>query len=105
MFIRSAFWIGEPKAGQDDRLRALINDGLIPAMRKFPGVSAVRALWPKNREDNPPAVYCQVVVEYASAEGMQQMMESQARAALRPQILAAVGLFEGTLSHINYDVA
>jgi hypothetical protein len=105
MLIRSAFWIGEPKPTQADRLKALINEELIPAMRRFPGVSVVRALWPKDREDNSPGIYCQVIVEYASAEEMRQMMESQARADLRPQVIAAVGLFDGTLSHINYEVA
>jgi hypothetical protein len=105
MLIRSAFWIGQPKPQQGDRLKALINDELIPAMRQFPGVSAVRALWPKDREDNPPGIYCQVILEYASAEEMRHMMESKARADLRPQVIAAVGLFDGTLSHINYEVA
>ena len=31
-----------------------INGGLIPAMRKVPGVGAVYALWPREREDGPP---------------------------------------------------
>jgi len=103
--VRSAFWIGVPRAGQEAAFATAINDELVPAMRLFPGVSAVRALWPIAREADPPAIHCQVVVEYASLEDMETMMASEERAALRPRVQAAVAMFDGTISHIDYRSA
>lgn len=102
MVVRSAFWIGAPRAGQEEAFATAIDDELVPAMRRFPGVSAVRALWPMTREDSPPAIHCQVVVEFASIQDMERMLASSERAALRPRVKAAVALFDGTISHIDY---
>lgn len=81
-----------------------MND-IIPAMRRFPGVQAVHALWPQIHEDSPPAIHCQVIVEFASSEERDRMLSSAERLALRQKIIAAKQLFDGTLSHIEYDVA
>lgn len=102
MLVRSAFWIGQPHAGQESALRHAIDEAIIPAMRKFPGVSAVRALWPEATEDDPPRIWCQVIVEYASADDRARMMACPQRAELRPHIVAAKAMFDGTLSHIDY---
>lgn len=104
MWIRSAFWIGKPHAGQEAAFAQAINAELVPAMRRFPGVSAVRALWPRRREDDPPAIHCQVIVEFASKAELQRMLASEERAALRPRVIAAVQSFDGTISHIDYEV-
>lgn len=104
MWIRSAFWIGTPHTGREEAFVAAINDELVPAMRLFPGVSAVRALWPRRREDEPPAIHCQVIVEFASEAELQRMLASEERAALRPRVMAAVQLFNGSVSHIDYEV-
>jgi hypothetical protein len=103
MWIRSAFWIGVPHNGQDEAFAVAINDELVPAMRLFPGVSAVRALWPRRREDAPPAIHCQVIVEFGSDPDMQRMLASTERLALRPRVKAAVELFNGSISHIDYE--
>lgn len=105
MLIRTAFWIGEPKPGQKDALMAILNNELIPTMRGFPGVEAAKVLWPMEFEDGPPNVFCQVLIEYASEEGMQQMLACPGRVALRPRVVEAVSMFDGTVSHINYKVA
>lgn len=105
MLIRSAFWTGAPADGQEQAFSGLVNDELIPAMRLFPGVQAVHALWPQSREDDPPAIYCQVIVEFASPEDRDLMLSSFERTKLKPKVLAAKELFAGTLSHIEYSVA
>ena len=105
MWIRSAFWLGRPRAGQEEKLVMAINDALVPAMRRFPGVAAAHALWPRKREDGPPDIFCQVIVEFATAEDMALMLASDERAALRPRVIEAAGLFDGSLSHIDYQVA
>jgi antibiotic biosynthesis monooxygenase (ABM) superfamily enzyme len=103
MWIRSAFWIGRPHAGQDAAFATAIDDELVPAMRRFPGVQAVHALWPRRREDGPPAIHCQVIVQFAGDADMQVMLASAERAALRPRVKAAVALFDGAISHIDYE--
>ena len=104
MLIRSAFWIGKPQSGQVQAFRQLIVDELVPAMRDFPGVSNARSLWPEHFEDDPPQIHCQVIVEFADAAAKAAMMASAQRSALRPRVLAAIDLFDGQLSHIDYVV-
>ena len=104
MYIRSAFWIGRPRAGQEKAFMDGINLELVPAMRKFPGVRAVKALWPTQREDNPPDVALQILVEFDKREDAQLMLASAERLALRPRVKEVAGLFDGAMSHIEYDV-
>ena len=105
MLIRSAYWTGRPLAGREDRFRDMVTNELAPAMRQFPGVGSVRVLWPDEREDGAPAIWCQVLVEFADAAAKAAMMACPERAALRPRVLAAAELFEGGLAHIDFDVA
>ena len=105
MMIRTALWIGKAKLGQEGRLKAMLDEELIPAMRKFPGVANIKLMWARDFEDSPPEVFCQVLIEYASPEGMRQMLACSDRAALRPQVLEALGMFDGSVSHINYEVS
>lgn len=104
MWVRSAYWTGKPKAGQEDAFRVHLDGTLIPAMKLFPGVSDVKALWPQRFEDDAPALHCQVIVLFESEEAMQQMMASDERTALRPRVLEAVAMFDGKLSHIDHIV-
>ena len=104
MLFRSAYWIGQPVAGQEASFRSLVVDELVPAMRGFPGVSSVQSLWPERMEDDPPAIHCQVLVEFADAEAKAAMMACPERTALRPRVVAAAALFDGRLSHIDFTV-
>jgi len=104
MHIRSAFWIGRPKAGMNDAFRTLMDDTLIPAMCRFPGVRHARALWPTSREDNPPDIHCQILVEFDSRADVERMLACPERAALKPRVLEAIAMFNGGFSHIEYQV-
>jgi hypothetical protein len=104
MYIRSAFWMGRPKAGMEAQFRQLMDGTLIPAMQRFPGVRNARALWPATREDHPPDICCQVLVEFDSLAERDRMLASAERVALRPKVMEAIGLFEGGMSHIEYEV-
>ena len=105
MLIRSAFWTGRPRDGQEELFANLVQQEIIPAMRRFPGVQAVRFLWPEQADDHAPGLYCQLLVEFADAEAKRVMMSSAERAALRPRVQAAEALFDGKLSHIDYSVS
>lgn len=104
MRIRAAFWIGAAKAGDEANFRRGIDHELLPAMKTFPGVKDDKALWPQRLEDQPPNLACQVLVEFESRADVDCMLESQERRSLRPRVIAMRGIFEGSLSHIDYEV-
>ena len=103
MLIRSAYWLGAAKPGADASFREKMGE-VIAIMRGFPGVSEVRALWPITREDDPPEIFCQVVVAFEGQGGREQMMASDERKAARSHVLELVGMFDGRLSHIEFEV-
>lgn len=103
-WIRSAFWIGATKTGTEERFLQHMDKVLIPALRALPGVGQARALWPRLREDEPPAILCQVLVEFASRADVDRMLASPERASMRPMVLEAKAMFEGQFSHIEYEV-
>lgn len=104
MWMRSAYWVGAPKPGQEQSFRDQIDKVLLPRMQVFPGVQRVAALWPARSEDSPPIIACQVLVHFESREAADRMLASDARKALRPKVLEAVGMFDGTISHIEFEV-
>jgi hypothetical protein len=105
MWIRSAFWVGAPKAGAEAGWQQLVNDVLLPGLNALPGVKHARAMWPRKLEDSPPAIACQVLVEFACRGDMDRMLASDERKAMRPCVLEAMGLFDGGLSHIDFETA
>lgn len=84
--------------------RDQIDRVMVPAMSAFPGVRGVQALWPQQREADPPPIACQLLVRFDDKAGMERMLASAERVALRPQVLELVAQFDGTLAHIDYDV-
>lgn len=104
MWVRSAYWIGSIRSGREAEFAQLLDGELVPAMRRLPGVQDVWTLWPKRREDDPPDLACQVVVEFAHLDHLEQMLASSERQALRPQVLALREMFDGALSHIDFEV-
>ena len=103
MWIRSAFWVGRPKAGMEERFQTLMDTTLVPGLKALPGVRSVKALWPRLREDDPPAICCQVVVEFDTRADVDRMLASPARAAMRPGVIEAKSMFDGHLAHIDYE--
>ncbi|WP_077037303.1 hypothetical protein [Pelomonas sp. KK5] len=104
MWVRSAFWVGRPKAGQEKAFQARMDGALVPALGALPGVRSARALWPRVLEDGPPAIACQILVEFDTRADVDRMLASPERAALRPQVLEVKAMFEGSFSHIDYEV-
>ena len=104
MLIRSAFWIGRPRPGAEARFRDLLEGEVMPAMRALPGVSEAWTLWPREREDSPPDLACQILVLYENEAALERMLTSPERRALRDRVAELRGLFDGAMSHINYEV-
>ncbi len=104
MWIRSAFWLGKPKAGMEAQFQALMDNSIVPGLEALPGVRSARALWPKGREDNPPDICCQILVEFDTRAEVDRMLASPERGSMRPKVLEVKALFEGQFSHIDYEV-
>ena len=102
-WIRSAFWVGRPR--DVEAFRAAIEEDLVPSLRTLPGVLAADALWPRRLEDDPPAIHCQILVSFPSRDAVDRMLASPERAAMRDRVRALAATFDGTISHIDYEIA
>lgn len=104
MWIRSAFWVGRPRPETAPQFDRAVDTELVAALRTLPGVARVNALWPRRLEDNPPAgLYCQVIVEFSDFAALETMLASPERLALRDRVRAVAAMFDGTISHIDYE--
>ena len=103
-YIRSAFWIGTPVAGKEGQFQQAIENEVAPAFRKLPGVLAFKVLWTEKMEDSPPPIACQFLVEYADRADVAVMRASPERAAMGPRMKEIIGMFDGTVSHIEFAV-
>ncbi|MBA2933517.1 hypothetical protein HZF05_05345 [Sphingomonas sp. CGMCC 1.13654] len=103
-WVRSAFWVGRAKDGEEAHLRRAVDTDLVPRLRTFPGVHTVKALWPRSREDSPPDIFCQVIVEFDDRNGLDRMLASNERKATRPLVHDLASRFDGTISHIDFEV-
>jgi antibiotic biosynthesis monooxygenase (ABM) superfamily enzyme len=103
--IRSAFWCGNIKPGMEGAFQHTMDSVLIPLLRGIPGVKDANCLWPTSREDNPPVVVCQVLVEFASRDDLATMLASPERATMRAHVVGLKEMFDGSLSHIEFNVS
>jgi hypothetical protein len=104
MWIRSAFWEGQLRPGQEKTFTAEMESAIVPAMRKLPGVKNVRALWPRAYEDRSRDMVCQLLVFFAAETDIALMIASDARNAVRQRVTELNSrCFEGHVSHINYE--
>lgn len=104
MWIRTAFWVGAPKPECDGRFKQAIKCDLLPAIKACPGVKDVLALWPRKREDDPPIIACQLIIMFDEQADIAVMLASPQRTEMRKLVPAIVALFDGAVSHINYEV-
>ncbi|MCP5400018.1 MAG: hypothetical protein R3E11_00450 [Sphingobium sp.] len=105
MWVRVAYWLGKPKDGVEEEFVHGVNTIVIPGLQALPGVLGAEALWPCQSEDNAPDVYGLIHVHFNSAADIDDMLASPERTAFREKIVGVVELFEGRLSHVNYEVA
>lgn len=104
MWIRSAFWVGRPEDGAEEAFATGIDTVVVPALKALPGVMDAESLWPRRLEDGPPAIFCQIIVRFATLADLDTMMSSPGRLALRDKVIAVRKLFNGSFSHIDYQV-
>lgn len=105
MWIRSAFWTGAARPESATQFRDAINNELVPALKALPGVQDAKALWPRRLEDQPPGIACQILVQFDSLGDVDRMLASPERHRLRDRVREIAALFDGAISHIDYEVA
>jgi hypothetical protein len=105
MWIRAAFWEGRTKAGLEDRFRRLIDEEILIGLRRLPGVQNARALWPHAFEGRPADIICQIMVEFEDESAMRAMLASPERTKLHGRLPELLGLIDGTISHVNFEIA
>ncbi len=96
-------WLGKPREGNEQAFATIICRDLIPAMRCFTGVEQSLFLWSREHEAGSPPIHFQSILEFTDRERLAQLSMLPERAALLPSVLAALGLFDGFISHINYE--
>ena len=104
MWIRSAYWVGRPHQGHEDAFATAINDELVPAIVQLPGVVDAKALWPRRLEDSPPDIACQILVNFGSKVDIDRMLASPERRKLRTKVIEIIGIFNGKVSHIDFEL-
>ncbi|WP_206243663.1 hypothetical protein [Novosphingobium terrae] len=104
MWIRSAFWLGQPRPGFEQAFAEAIDGEILAGLRTLPGVRGVQALWPRRLEDSPPAIHCQILVTFDDEAGIDTMLASPGRAAMRARVREIAQMFDGAISHIDYAV-
>jgi hypothetical protein len=104
MWIRSAFWEGQVRPGQEEAFTSEMDTAIVPAMRKLPGVKKVTALWPRAYEDRSRDMACQLLVFFTAETDIALMIASEARNAVRRRVAELNSrCFDGHVSHINYE--
>lgn len=104
MWIRSAFWEGKIRAGEEQTFKSAIDNEIGLAMRALPGVKDTRALWPRKYEDRSTDIVCQFLVFFDNEADIAKMIASPERAAARTRVAELnARCFEGRISHINYE--
>jgi hypothetical protein len=104
MWIRSAFWEGQLRAGQEQQFKAEMDDAIAPAMRMLPGVKDAKALWPKVYEGRSADIVCQFLVFFEDEVDIALMIASPGRTAVRQRVAELSSrCFMGQISHINYE--
>ena len=104
MWIRSALWEGSINPGKENEFKTKINEDFLPQIKAMPGVKDVKALWPRVYEDRSKELFCQIIVEFEGEKDIQTMLASPQRHATRARLSELGHLYQGKISHINYEV-
>lgn len=81
----------------------MVSDAVLPGIRAFSMVRRANLLWPKEFQDRPADLFCQIVIEYDDEAAMREMQAHQDFAGLKATVAKAIDLLDGTISHINYQ--
>lgn len=105
MWIRSGIWTGHPADGKADEFATKLEATIMPQIQNLPGVLSATTLWPQRREDSPPDIYRQTMVRFESLADLERKLASPERAAMCPHVCELIQVFDGQLSHIDFQTS
>lgn len=104
MHVRCACFEGDVIASDRERFESIVRDEMVPRMLKFPGIRSLRLRW--GRESETPERHIYLVIEhgYDSPEAIESAITSDVRASMSSALEALMGLFDGKVWHVNYEL-
>lgn len=105
MWICAAYFEGKLPEARKAEFVGMMENEIMPNIRSCPGVRRAHIWWPRQYEDRPEDIFCQIIAEFDGEEGIAEMLGSPERQAARESLMKALPMFEGVLSHINFKAA
>jgi len=104
MFIRSAYFIGQPVAGQAEALRGHLEAALQRYMG-FDKIQSAQLYVSQEFEEGAPGIYATLQLCFACEADLLAALATPFRQEMRAYFAEAVfPLFEGSVKHINHEV-
>lgn len=104
MIVRTAYWSGDlPKENRDAFFAGI--QALKPKLQILPGVRDVRLKRPYEAESGPCYHFAELSVVFDDRAGLEAMLASEGRQAVRADFAQLAPLFTGSIHHINFEVS
>lgn len=104
MFVRCAYFMGHPVAGQEAVLRERLLETLQLYM-KFDKIRSVQLLTAQEVEAGAPEIHATLQLVFDSERDLLEALATPYRQQLRAHFAEKIlPLFEGTIKHINHAV-
>lgn len=104
MIVRAAYLEGHVKHENLQRFDDFVAREIVPLMRRFPGVRAVRVLRAQSVEENGPSLHMTFESVYDSVQAMEHAFTFPVRQELKARMKEIAPLFSGRLFHITHHL-
>ena len=105
MFMRCAYFVGQPVASKAAEFQARLDEALKRYMG-FERILSAQMLMAREREDGAPNIYATLQLCFRSEADLRAALASPFRTVMRAYFVEQVfPLFEGSVTHINHDVS
>lgn len=100
---RYAYFVGQPVQGKSEQLISQLQ-AIVAGFAKLPGVQSAQLERPRHFDPGAPQIYATIRISFKTLEDIDIALASPERQRLRQEFVdKIVPLFEGTVSHINYQ--
>jgi hypothetical protein len=103
MIIRTAFFQGRIRPGQERAFHDLLNTVLIPLWRRFPDAEEVRVLHRAAGDVHAPDIAMALSVRYPSLAAMHAALASDIREQTRAPSEELKAMFDGVVFHVTFE--
>lgn len=100
MIIRSAVLEGDVPAADRAHFDREMNETVLPAIRRYPGIRDCKLRWLAEQEAGAPPVYVIFDLYFDSLKAMHAALASEIRQEVRQQLGTIMPLFKGRVYHL-----